>query len=132
MAFFGILGRCLEFSLGGGNDRVGGRINRLVKISRLEMGTHDLTDYFTCRNIGQNPLQPHTDFDPDLPLGLGNNQQDTIILALLAKLPRFGHPDRKLVDIVTLERRYRQHDNLVAAVALESGQLLVDPGCRSR
>ena len=82
------------------------------------------------QRVGQRAFEPVADFDADAMFVGRDEQQDAVVLGLLAELPG---PEELVgigLDLFALQRRDRCDDELDAGFLLEIGELGLDRGGR--
>ena len=97
-----------------------------VEIAAPELRHDVLVDDAVGDRVGQRAFEPVTDFDPDLAVLQGDEEQRAVIDALPAELPGLRDAKRVLLDCLRLGRGNDQHRDLAALRLLECAQLRVE------
>ena len=122
----------LEFAPGGADDRGNSGGKPLVKLARLEARRYDLINDATGKEIGQHPFQPPAHLDADLAVALADQEQDPVVLALLADLPGLHRADAEIFQRVAFQGGDGQHRDLGGVGLLKGQERLFQPLTLSR
>ncbi len=105
------------------HQRFGRGIQSAGVIALTEMWRDVLFDHAPGKRVGDRPLESVTDFDPELPILDENEEDQAVVEFLVADLPAFGAPDRKIFEHFAAERREDVDDELRARSLFESREL---------
>ena len=97
-----------------------------VEVARLE-ARHDVVfDHALRHRVGHHALEDIAGLDLQLAVVLGDDEEDRVVDALAAELPRFLDAHRVLLDRLRLRRGNHQHDELRAFAPLEFRERLLE------
>ena len=98
-----------------------------VEIARLEAGGDLPPDDPAGHQVGQLPLQAAPHLDPDLPLLFGDQEDGAVVQTLLADPPVLGHLDGVLLQVLPLQGRDDEDNDLGRVAPLEVDECLLQP-----
>ena len=104
------------------NQRVGPGRDAAVVIAGAKMRRDHVAHHPLCDGVGDRALQTAADFDAELAVVLGDDEDDAVVDARAADFPGVGDADRVLLDGFRRSRRQHQHRDLAAFAALEDGE----------
>lgn len=78
------------------------------------------------RAVGQVAFETVADFDAQLAVVLGDQEQHAVVLALLAEPPGFDDTHRILLDAFRLRARYQQDGHLRTVLVFKGLQLRLE------
>src|SRR5262249_22820109 len=113
------------------NDLFGARHDAARHIVLAEQRQDPLLDDELRHCVGKLALQPIADLDPHLALGRRDDQQDAVVLSLLADLPGTAETHAVVLDAASFERFDRDDHELTRGLRFEIRKLARQEGTRS-
>src|SRR3546814_7535216 len=101
-------------------------------IAGLEFGRHDIADDPARQRVGQERFEAIADRDAHPPLVRRDQENDAVILFLVADLPLAAKPVAIIRDVAPLEVTDRRDDELMPGPLLKFEQLRVERGFLGR
>ncbi len=89
------------------------------KIAGTETRQDRILDDDLGQGVGEDRLKPAADLDADLVIVGGDNEKDAVVQLLGADAPMATELIAELLDAVALQRRQRDHYELIGALVLE-------------
>ena len=89
------------------------------EVAAAELGQDRVLDDELRQGVGHHRLEPAADLDPDLVLVGRDDEQDAVVLALLADAPRAAELVAEVLDRVALQRLERDDDDLIGRGVLD-------------
>src|SRR4029077_2093759 len=93
--------------------------NAAGEIAALESRRDVLVDDALAGDVGDRAFESIADLDAQAAVVLGDDEQRAVIDLLAADLPGLRHPQRKLLDRLTVRGRHDQHRDLAALAGLQ-------------
>ena len=108
------------------DDRVSGRVQPAGIVAGPKVRRDVLFDDAPRERIRDRRLQPVTDFDPNLSLLDEDEEDQAVVVLLVADLPALGAADREVFEHFPTERGKDVDDELRAGGLLELRELVVE------